>query len=215
VPIPGRAPNPGLAPGAPGRPGPPGPPGPVGNVRVGCIGLRAPGLIAGRCPGGPPGAAGRGRSKIGRPRWIPPAAPGAAVYVGRGPVCGITTSRTGCTGAAGGAGASAAVAAAVVIGEGAATACAVASGLAILAGAVAAAGGALTTMPGEAGATTGGGATTTGALPITGPEGGLLAMAGVGGNTAVDCGRGSGTILRGAGAACPAVAAGAAPCACV
>src|SRR5271156_7253154 len=83
APKPGRAPTPGRAlPGAkPGRPGaPPGPDGPPGKVRVGCIGRRAPGAVeaGGREPGAPADC-GRGRSKIGRPRWGTPGAAGGAV----------------------------------------------------------------------------------------------------------------------------------------
>ena len=53
-------------------------------------------VLPGREPKGappvPPGPCGRGRSKIGLPRCMPPsvcAAPAGAVYTGRGPVCGI------------------------------------------------------------------------------------------------------------------------------
>ena len=71
---------------------------PPGKVRVGCMGRRAPGGSGGREPGAP-GACGRGRSKIGRLRGGAPGAGGGAEYVGRGPVCGMITRRTGAAGA--------------------------------------------------------------------------------------------------------------------
>ena len=73
------------APGAPAPPGPPGPPLPNGG--------------RGPLPGAP------GRWKMGR-RAACPGAGGGAAYVGRGPVCGMMTRRTGASGTGGGGGAS-------------------------------------------------------------------------------------------------------------
>ena len=90
-------------------------------ARVGCMGRRSPGRSGGRAPGAP---AGRGRWKMGwpgtgRPGAGRPCMPGrvamgcpgtggrggacglggAAVYTGRGPVCGVITRREGGGGA--------------------------------------------------------------------------------------------------------------------
>lgn len=73
---------------------------PAGVDRVGCMGRRSPGFRGGRIPG----AAGRGRWKIGWPGTGRPGAGrgvvapcesaariGGALYTGRGPVCGMIT----------------------------------------------------------------------------------------------------------------------------
>src|SRR3569833_563759 len=158
---------------------------------------------------------------MGRPRLIPGAAAAGAAYTGLGPVCGITTRRTGgpagaagaVTEASGGAGA----AAAETAGAGAAAA----SGLDVTAGGAAA--GALEAAACAVAVAVGaavaaGAATTTGGLATTAPTGGLLAIAGGGATTTGAAGRGCGIILlwalwaatdagvtiRGAGAAVPA-----------
>ena len=128
--------------------------------------------------------------------------------MGRGPVCGMMTRRTG--GADGALGSAGACAWAIgvggsAVGEGAAgggvwTVGEAATGAAAGASTGGAAGGAGLATGGAA-ATTGGvagGATATGGRAITGPTGGLLAMAGAdGGATMFACGRGCGTMRRG------------------
>src|SRR5271170_1932820 len=127
--------------------------------------------------------------------------------MGRGPVWGMMTRRTGGVAAADSAGASVCSTGVVVSAAGsrAAGAWALVSGAGTGRAAVAA--GASTGAAGGVGlaaggvATTGGaaaGATATGGRAITGPTGGLLAMAGAdGGTTMFACGRGCGTTRRG------------------
>ena len=126
--------------------------------------------------------------------------------MGRGPVCGITTRRTGVASATG----AAALAATLVAPAAAST-----SGAAgvLTGGAVGTAAAGLAGLATAAPAAAAGGATTTGGLAITGPAGGLLAIAGgCGGAMMGACALGCGTIRRGAvaGAATAGAAAGAA-----
>ena len=201
------------------------------------MGLRAPGAIGGRCPPGPPGVCGRGRSNIGRLRGGAPGAFAGAEYVGRGPVCGIMTRRTGAAGAAGVAGAAAAAGAPGVAADGTAGAAGTGAVVVVTAGAGASATGAggvagatgaaatgfgatitgcATTGRSAAGVAVAAGAAVTGGRAITGPAGGLLAIAGPAAGLAAPGGatifapcRGCGTIFLG-----PCGAAGCWVCCC-
>jgi hypothetical protein len=127
--------------------------------------------------------------------------------MGRGPVCGMMTRRTGGPeGAVGSAGASigSSTADASAAGGGGAAGAWWTSGAETTgAGAAAASTGATCAGLAIGGATAGGVAgcaTATGGRAMTGPTGGLLAMAGAAaGTTMFACGRGSGTTRRGAG----------------
>jgi len=124
--------------------------------------------------------------------------------MGRGPVCGMMTRRTG---GPDGAGASTTGSAAETAGASATGAAGSGAGATIgagdgIAGAAASTGGAVGgTNFVAGGATTGtacAGATDMGGRAITGPTGGLLAMAGAAaGTTMLACGRGCGTMRRG------------------
>ena len=154
---------------------------------------------------------------MGRPRCTPPGAPmelegallgggvagrgggAGAVYTGRGPVCGITTRRTGIAGASGTGGIATAISGSGAGAGGGATT--TAGGAATAAGGSGATGGRATTTGAvgalDAMAGRGAGAAPTGGRPTTGPDGALDAIAG----GAMICGawRGKGTMRRGAG----------------
>ena len=145
-----------------------------------------------RRTGGPAGAVEADGATSDVCAGVSPAAAGAAEVM-----AAVSTS-----GAAGGAGLAALAGTAATTG-----AAADAAGLA--AGATTATTAGAATIAGRSVETAdGGAATTTGGRAITGPAGGLLAMAGAGGFTTIfACCRGSGTIRRGA-AACPGAGAG-------
>lgn len=163
---------------------------------------------------GPPAVCGRGRSKIGLPRCIPPnicAAPSGALYTGRGPVCGMIVRFAGAAGATGADSTICSGAAAIaagccgeaVIGWGAG---AEGAGAGFAAGAAGAASGTATGRASCAGffvvetpAGGGGAAPGAGGFTITGPVGAFDAMAGAATTIGGAC-LGCGTILRGAGA---------------